>query len=257
MKQSTKRLILVTVILAVLLAVGLTGGLIARYASEKNNDTSMHSGRFYVSSDLLTKSGKAYDAPNWSVTGIVFEVYNHEKENPALISDRDITYTVTVPSGWTVSVKDALGDTVSLVDGAYTLINVGATKHTVTLTAPPSATAEDVVPIVLNTTAPYSTALSAEFTLKGKASPEYKIENFDTYVLVTLYTNNYSGLMTVNWSADFSPDNTHPLMASWLDATGTANVDVPASTTYELIFYKNSVITLNKPLTAAMTVTVG
>lgn len=257
MKHSTKRLLLVIVILSLLLIAGLTGGLIARYATETNDDTSMHSGRFYISSDLLTKSGKAYDAPNWSADGITFELYNYEKENPALISDRDITYTVTAPSGWAVSVKDSLGNTVSMVDGAYTLENVGAAKHSVTLTAPPSADAEDVIPISLHTSAPYSTTLSAEFTLKGKASPEYKIENFDTYVLVTLYTNNYSGLVTVNWSADFSPDNTHPLMASWLDATGTANVDVPASTTYELIFYKNSVVTLNKPLTAAMTVTVG
>ena len=103
----------------------------------------------------------------------------------------------------------------------------------------------------------YKKTLTAKFRLLGKPKPEYKIEDKGTYVLVTVYTNNYSGAMTFTWTASFSPDNTNPMMASWTDAERSKNEVVAAKTTYELIFYKNEVVELNKPLAENTTVNVG
>lgn len=256
MKFKSRKTLIILLAVLILVIASLSGGLIARYLTEENGSASMHSGKFELHSDLLQKSGGSHEVTDWNTVGITFTVYNYAPLNPSLVSERDITYAITLPTGYTASVKDALGNTVPLSDGVYTITSSAATYHTITLTAPVTAEENDVVSVVLTSKTPYTTTLSADFTLKGKSTPEYKIEDNGTHVLVTLYTNNYAGAVTFTWSEKFSPDNTNPVMASWLDASGTANVDLPANTTYELIFYKNALVTLNRALTADTTVTV-
>ena len=256
-KKTVRILILVLALISVAL-IASTGTLLARYISEQQQQASMKSKDFHVSSDYLSDASEipTYSVSAWSSEGISFCVYNYELLNTSLVTEGDVKYFVEVPAGWNVSVRNANGETVTPEDGTYTMIGQsGATYHTVTLKNP-TANENDEVLVTLKT-APYEKKLAANFRLLGKPKPEYKIEDKGNYVLVTVYTNNYSGAMTFTWTASFSPDNTNPMMASWTDAERSKNEVVAAKTTYELIFYKNEVVELNKPLAENTTVNVG
>ena len=260
MKETKKNIRLIAVLAIVLTVAALAGAgtILARYITTRESEATMQSGNFYVSSSHLEASGAAYDVTSWNTAGISFDVFNYQKSNPSLLTDGDVKYTVTVPSGWVITVTDNNGDPVEAVSGEYTLCGSGgATRHTVTVKCYTAASAGDTVDVSVNTVSPYAKTISASFTLIGDPEPEYRIDDKGTYVLVTLYSNNYSGTVTVKWTADFSPDNTNPLMTTWTDIKRSQNISVVSSSTYELIFYKNTSDDYSKSLTSGMIVDVG
>lgn len=252
------KLAVVLIIAVTVAALASVGTLLARYITTRQGEADMQSGNFYVSSSHLEASGADYSVTSWNTSGISFDVFNYEKANPSLVADGDIKYTVAVPSGWMITVVDGNGATVEAVDGIYTFSGSdGATRHTVTVKCYTAASDGDVIDVTVSTVSPYSKELSASFTLIGDPEPEYRIDNKGTYVLVTLYSNNYSGAVTVKWTADFSPDNTNSLMLTWTDTKRSQNISVEANSTYELIFYKNTSEDYDKSLTSGMIVDVG
>jgi len=244
--------------LAIIAVCAGAGTLIARYVTKLIQQAEMLSGSFYMSSDMLEETpGTQHTVANWYNDGVTFEVYNYDKGNIANLSKNDLVYELTLPTGWIAAVKDGDGNTVLPDGNKYTIYGGSAKRHLITLSPSTEAKDGDVIQVSANAKKPYSTALSAEFLLKGEPQPEYRIDDCGTYVLVVLFSHSYSGAVSVRWDESFSPDTTDPLMGEWTDGIRNKNVTVTSNTTYELIFYKNTSAAYSKDVTSGTTVNIG
>jgi hypothetical protein len=234
--------------------------VLARYVAERSENDDTLSGKFHISSDLLEKATAVHDAAEWT-KGITFTVYNYEKSNPALVTGKEIKYEIILSPGWTVDkVVDESSNIITPVDGKYELDGGDDMHHhtvTVKCTDPASVNNEVPLEVSLVTVSPYETELSADFNLIGSALPEYKVENNDTYVLLTVYSNLYDGNVTVKWTSAFSPNNGDPLMATWLDSNKNGYLTLNKNHTYELIFFKNTSDNYSKSLQMGTIIEVG
>lgn len=254
-KRRVGKSTLLIIIGIIAVSLVLSGVALARYIAERIDSADTVSGEFHISSDLLEKTGATHDATDW-VDGITFKIHNYEKHNDALVSEKNIEYKIDLPSGWTATVTDSSFTAVTPIDGVYTLSGESVKEtHTVTIKCTTPASASGTVDVSINAVSPYTSELSAEFTLIGKAMPEYKAEDKGTYVLVTLYSNLYSGEVSFGWTAKLSPDNGDTLMSDW--TSSPRSLYVTKNHTYELIFFKNTAEVYNKALTESTTVQIG
>ena len=225
----------------------LTGSLIAKYISEKREQAELISTSFHISSNYLEKKTamnpdpKQYTVTDWGYNEdyqISFKLYNYEKENVALISEKDIHYNIKA-EGWSVTVKDQSGNTVLPSGGLYTMSTDGETLNEYTVYLKRKLETTTIATVVVTTEDPFTTSLYAVFHLGGMFDYDLTLNDCDHYVKVILDTNNYHGNIKVTWNDDFSPDNTQPLMKDWINVN-TATFSVNEQTTYKLIFFKNS-----------------
>ncbi len=218
----------------------LVGSLLARYIATNREKAEVISSNFHISSNYLKEENNTYTVTDWGYQDdhdIIFELYNYEEDNTALISATPIAYKIDLPAGWTVTVKDENGNTVSPANHVYTLPGITKTSHTVIL----KRTGTDkLVDVTVTTTAPYKTKLSARFTLAEPHDFEYTVVDGGNYVTVFVHSNNYAGTLNVTWPLGFSPDNTNPYMKEWNDTEKTGSFTAEEHTVYELIFLKNT-----------------
>ena len=246
-----KRVITISlVIIYTLLFVGvLVGSLLAKYRAMNQEKAEIISANFHVSSNYLKEDGASYTVTDWAYHDeydIIFELYNYEKDNVALITQDPIAYKINVDTGWTFTVKDEGGDVLP-VDSVYVFPAGGRCAHTVMLKRVGAASSSTQVTVT--TTVPYATTLSANFTLAESNMVVSKTADCGNYVSVTIETNNYAGNLNVTWTDAFSPDNTNPYMKSWSNATKRGTLAVNEHTIYELIFLKNTAANYNYEIT--------
>lgn len=232
--------IVVIIALAVVSTVA-AAGIFAKYITETNRRKSeMIAASFYFTSDKLDETENSYSVRDWKENGITFEVYNYQPENRALIASEDITYSVTPPSGWAVSVTDQAGSTVTPADGKYTFPKTSeCAKHTVKLsytgTGTPAAAS-----VTVTSASPFTKTIKAKFIPEEETLPSYEITDMGEYELVKIKAENYSGTVTVTWDGvNHSPDNTDPLMKDWTNAAGSGTITVTPDTQTELILLEN------------------
>lgn len=220
----------------------LVGSLLAKYIAVNREKAEIVSANFHISSDYLKEDGASYTVTDWGYHNdydVVFEIYNYEEENTALIAADPIAYKINVPTGWTVTVKNENGDEVSPVNSVYTL-PAGGSKHVHTVALKRVGTQSTSVSVTVTTTAPYATTLFASFDLAGPHDFTSAVVDHGNYVSVVINTNNYSGNLKVTWTDSFSPDNTNPDMKTWKDTSRVGVLAVNEHTVYELIFLKNT-----------------
>lgn len=248
-KRNIKIIVTVVSAFVILVVAALTTTLIAKYIEEKKELAQAVSTSFHISSDYLEKKpavdsvSKQYGVTDWGYSDdyeIKFKLYNYEKENVALITEENIKYKINVGNEWTVTVKDKNGTEIPLTDGFYTLSSDGVEKNEHTVFLKRNNGTVNTATVVVSTLEPFATSLYAVFHLVGEHEYDVNFEDHTNYVKVIIDTNNYNGNLKLLWTNDFSPDNTNPIMNSWIDTTyGT--ITVVEQTTYELIFFKNSV----------------
>ncbi len=204
--------------LAVLL-VG-TGAVFAKYRMEMKKQAEMIAANFHISSDYL----EAGTTPTYQLadrTPFEIRVYNYEKENVAQISQVPMKYTVTVSGG--------------TVDQSAGSFEKNGQPQTDTLTITP--TAENVT-VTVTTTSPYEKTLSATFQFTAAAAPEMtlkRIADNGDYYLLTIYSNQKTGDMTLDWPETLIPDRTNEIMEGWNGTSGA--ITLAPYHTYELIFF--------------------
>ena len=214
-------------------AVLLVGGLTARYRTENRQQAEISSAQFHVTSDYLEEEGAAYPITNWS-NGFQIQLYNYEKENLALVSDEDISYTVTVEPAEKWKCADSS-------DGK--LEGKGTAKTNILVISPKDSAAikqNDAVTVTVSTTEPFTKNLSATFTVASKALPDYELkqssEDNNQWHLI-IKTNDYADQVKVSWPKDaLCPDTTSQYMEKWTN-NGTESLDVQDNTTYDLVFF--------------------
>lgn len=247
-KQNRNKInkVAVIVLMVLLLAAEVIGVAMARYISRNQKEAVIHASNFHFSSNYLNDDSNAsvYTVSDWGSHNITFYLFNYEQENVSLISDSDITYTISVPDEWNVQVCNSAGDTITPNENSeYTMeASTVTTAHRVTLTYAGDDNDVDSVLVKVVSTSPYEKTMSAEFTLSTKKGVEYTVEDKGNYNIVTIYTNDYYGTVTVTWNpATHSPDNTCEGMGSWKNSSPVGELSVQEFTTYTLIFVENKI----------------
>lgn len=251
------------IILAVILLLALTtGGLVARFVTQNKREAQMVADEFYISSNYLeiveseNEEPKVINVGGWGAEkSLEFQLYNHQKENLALIAAKNISYKINLgnnPNGWEIDkVVDHNGQELTATDGIYILPGDGETRvtHTITLKYTGTTDEGNVSPLTVTVEAvePYTEELSAKFQLTNLVEPQYKIEDKGEYCLVTIHSNDYYDNIEVRWDrAKFSPDNTNSISASWKDSNvaddgkSVGSFQADPYHTYELIFVKKT-----------------
>ena len=235
-------------IAAVFLTGILAGGLLAKYRSDNQKQAEMIASQFHVSSDYLEENGATYEITDWQ-DGFDIQLYNYEKENVALISEDDITYTVQLSDNSKWLCHDQKKGKITK--------STEKTSQKIRITPQAGAAEGDKVTVTVHITEPFTKTLSATFTMKGKNEPEYSLTDQENgTVLLTVQSNGYNGDITIKWNENkYAPDNTNILMESW---TGSSHaLTVQKNTTYTLLFFKKSADSINESKGSGTTISLS
>ncbi len=252
-KRDCKKYILLLLLLATVVLVVNSSVVLAKYTSERKHESEISDiVEFHFTSDIAKVGGVTYPWHNGIYeNGVVIELYNYNKDNVALVSEMDITYTVTAADCTVVCyASDGITQVKPSGDGVYTIAAIadgdgGYLGNSQTLYITPNETLpKENIEVDITSTSPFATTLSATFQVDtDNRDPIYtvadKTDKTDRgeYILVTVYTNAYLGDLNVAWSDGVAPDNTDPLMREWIN-TNEATIDAKQFSTYEMIFFK-------------------
>lgn len=200
-RHSRRKYLIIPVLMVLSFLIGALGGVIAKYVQDAGDHKAVvRAKEFYFSSDLLTENGKTYTL-NPGTTSITFEIRNYDDQ--LRHSESNVKYTVSATGNATVLTEgeplegnvnsSAIIEISDLVDGqTYT---VTATGNSVTDTG----------------NAGYVKTLSATFTVSIQNEGVYKHLQKDSsgaFVLLTVWTENKSGDVTIQFPSGLIPDVT-------------------------------------------------
>ncbi|MBQ9071034.1 MAG: hypothetical protein IJY23_06800 [Clostridia bacterium] len=199
----SKRTIIILIAVLAALILASVGAVVAKYVNERKGDRFIFSKSFYFESNYLTANNKTYSL-NSTQNSVEIELYNFENE--WRVSEVDTSYTVTVSST----------DTEFLLDGEkLTSKTYSAEKDTAVTTniylsnLKPGASYE----IVAIASGGYTKTLKATFTVKETSDKAYmNVTENTNHVLLTVFTENVSGEVSVSFPAGLIPDNTDSIL---------------------------------------------
>jgi hypothetical protein len=204
----------------ILLASGGIGTTVAKYIHSTDGKMLVKAPEFYFTSDLLTEDGNVSYMLNSNTTQVQFLLRSTADE--LRNSDMKIGYTVSLEKP-----EDASGY-LDITEGELT-----GTEKTKTVTL------RDVQPGVTYTVtaigeAGYTQELSATFRVADKDQNVYKnlTQSPDGYLLLTVWTHNVEGDLTISIPAGLIPDNTNPEMSE------VYNVEDPTKNSFTSSFEK-------------------
>lgn len=188
-------------------SLAVTGGVLAKYAhSPKKESAPVIAKSFYFESNYLTEDNHTYKLSE-GTQEISFALYNYE--NDLRISGIDSEYTVTVTSE----------------DPSFT-IN-GETLTEKTLVAPKEQKKDTVVTlgdlnngysyqVTVIAKGGYEKVLSATFAVSASLNGLFMNtdHNNESYVILTVWTENINGSVTISAPTGLIPDTTDPILAS-------------------------------------------
>lgn len=212
-RQQKKWMILGGLLLALLIAGGI-GMVSAKYSQSGSDQKMVKAPEFYFTSDLLTADEYPNYVLNSSVQQVTFLLRNRADE--LRTSEVPIAYNVTVNGAELRSGTIAAG---ASDDVAVTLSNMEP-GETYTVTA----TGE----------AGYTQTLKATFTVSNKDENVYKnlMVSQDGYLLLTVWTHNVEGELSVAFPDALIPDNTNTHMQT------VYNKDAGGSSSFTAAFGK-------------------
>jgi hypothetical protein len=183
-----------------------TSGVLAKFANTVKNESSPVTAKtFYFESNYLTEDNHTYKL-NSGTASVSFDLYNYE--NALRFSEVDSTYTIVVTSaddsftidGESITQKTISADGGTKIDRTVTLGNLkNGQTYKVTVTADGG----------------YVKTLSATFEVAPSREGFFMdVDNSNEhYVILTVWTENVSGEITVNVPAGLIPDVTDLILA--------------------------------------------
>lgn len=200
MNSKTRKILIATGAVLALVALLVTGQVVAKYIKQDLNRKEPVSAKaFYFESNYLTADCRKYNL-NAGTQSVEIELYNFENE--LRISEVDCTYEVKVEKTDDVNYKSdiTVDPTTAEKQGTskFTLSNLqdGCT-YTVTVTA----------------NGGYEKTLSAKFTVAAKTDKCYmNLSETAEYVLLTVWTEDVTGKVSVTFPAGLIPDATDSVL---------------------------------------------
>lgn len=233
-----KRTLLLSLVLAVILTTLALSGIYAKFVYNRDGFGTVVAPNFYFESDRLTTDGANYTL-NAGTTEICFTLTNSADD--LRFSDNDIAYTVTCSDG-TLSVGEG-----TLQSGQKSTVEV-------TLSGLQDGMTYTVWAVG---TAGFEQSLTATFTVTSEPHEVYmhtQIDATKTYVVLTVWTKDLAGKVTVTLPQGLIPDNTDPKMSGFTTATESFWFDLEK---YSSVSYRFFVGTWDKTTPFAVTLDDG
>ena len=191
------------IVIGAIIALFAIGGVLAKYIYDNAGRNLLSAKAFYFTSDLLKDKTEKYIL-NSAATEVSFTLGNNADK--LRVSEVDIQYTVSVTT------KNG-GAIPEIVDSNTERKFLSGTVSRSTITLKNLVQGETYV-VTATGKAGYKQTLSAEFTVSRNDKKIYK--HLDTsneaYVLLTVWTENVSGELTVRVPDGLIPDNTDPIL---------------------------------------------
>lgn len=174
----------------------LLGGVAAKYVRENGGRNIFAAKEFYFTSNLLTTDGAEYRL-NSDATSVSFTLGNNADK--LRFAEDDIAYEVRVNNGATVDKTTGM------------LANGKVSQDTITISGLEKGKVYEVKAIGR---AGYQKTLKATFTIADNDENLYMhVDNSNrAYVLLTVWTNNLNGNVSITFPDGLIPDNTDPIM---------------------------------------------
>lgn len=204
-----KRTIIITLLIVLLFTVG---GVFAKYIYNSGGMGLLSAKEFYFTSNLLTENTAKY-VLNSKTTEISFTLGNNADK--LRFSQDNIKYSITVECK-----KGGNPPIVTYADGEQVLSGGSVDTTSVTLEG---LTMGETYTVTATGKAGYKQTLKAEFTVSDKEENVHMHldTSNDAFVLLTVWTHNMTGPLTVITPAGLIPDNTDPILRKVYNYSGT------------------------------------
>ena len=206
-----KRTIIITVLVVLLFTVG---GVFAKYIYNSGGMGLLSAKEFYFTSNLLTENTAKY-VLNSKTTEISFALGNNADK--LRFSQDDIKYSITVGCKSGDSYPE---ENIKYADSEQVLSGGSVDTTSVTLEW---LTMGETYIVTATGRAGYKQTLKAEFTVSDKEENVHMHldTSNDAFVLLTVWTHNMTGPLTVITPAGLIPDNTDPILRKVYNYSGT------------------------------------
>jgi len=206
-----KRTIIITVLIVLLFTVG---GVFAKYIYNSGGMGLLSAKEFYFTSNLLTENTAKY-VLNSQTTEISFALGNNADK--LRFSQDDIKYSITVGCKSGDSYPE---ENIKYADSEQVLSGGSVDTTSITLKG---LTMGETYTVTATGKAGYKQTLKAEFTVSDKEENVHMHldTSNDAFVLLTVWTHNMTGTLTVITPAGLIPDNTDPILRKVYNYSGT------------------------------------
>lgn len=206
-----KRTIIITVLIVLLFTVG---GVFAKYIYNSGGMGLLSAKEFYFTSNLLTENTAKY-VLNSQTTEISFALGNNADK--LRFSQDDIKYSITVGCKSGDSYPE---ENIKYADSEQVLSGGSVDTTSITLKG---LTMGETYTVTATGKAGYKQTLKAEFTVSDKEENVHMHldTSNDAFVLLTVWTHNMTGPLTVITPAGLIPDNTDPILRKVYNYSGT------------------------------------
>jgi len=206
-----KRTIIITVLIVLLFTVG---GVFAKYIYNSGGMGLLSAKEFYFTSNLLTENTAKY-VLNSKTTEISFALGNNADK--LRFSQDDIKYSITVGCKSGDSYPE---ENIKYADSEQVLSGGSVDTTSITLKG---LTMGETYTVTATGKAGYKQTLKAEFTVSDKEENVHMHldTSNDAFVLLTVWTHNMTGPLTVITPAGLIPDNTDPILRKVYNYSGT------------------------------------
>ena len=206
-----KRTIIITVLVVLLFTVG---GVFAKYIYNSGGMGLLSSKEFYFTSNLLTENTAKY-VLNSKTTEISFTLGNNADK--LRFSQDNIKYSITVECKSGDSYPE---ENIKYADSEQVLSGGSVDTTSITLKG---LTMGETYTVTATGKAGYKQTLKAEFTVSDKEENVHMHldTSNDAFVLLTVWTHNMTGPLTVITPAGLIPDNTDPILRKVYNYSGT------------------------------------
>lgn len=221
-KLNNKKVFL-TIFLGFLVVGTLIGGTYGYYIHKNQSEGYIEAKNFYFDSDYLVEGGKTYIL-TVGTKEISFELRNFA--DSLRCCENDISYTISTTGGS----LDKTSGTLTGGNKNYQLITLSGLEIGKEYT------------VEATTNNGFSKKLSATFKVREVENNFYKnVRENEPYIILTIWTENISGEVTIDFPEGLIPDNTCSGMENVKTADGkfTINCD-KAYSSYEFRFFKTS-----------------
>ena len=205
-----RKIAVVLLVAAVVVAVGGISSYAAKYAHKETGEGNATSEEFYFTSDLLTSDGsKRYELPV-GTTSVTFELRNYADDLRST-AQSDIAYSCSVT-------KDDGTSAGNLTNGSGSIAKGSQQKKAVTVTGLSAGT----YTVTATSTSPYAQTLSAKFVIADAdtgLSTRVEDSSGDAYATLIVSTKEYEGNITVSWPSGVIADQTQD---EFKDTSGSA-----------------------------------
>lgn len=223
------------IIAAGFIILGVIGGAYGYYFHKNQFNGHAEASNFYFDSDFLTEEGKTYNL-SVGTTSVTFELRNFA--DSLRYAENDISYEVFITNNAKLNVTNSTDSDSSESKVVSTLLGNEKSTHLITISGLENGK-EYTVTAVSNSG--YKRTLSATFVVRDIENNFYqRVNENDPYVTLTIWTENISGEVTIEFPDGLIPDNTCEGMENVLTNSGSFTITCGVYSSYEFRFFKET-----------------